>query len=175
MAQDVQIARAVQPNIRLEATPRSTPALLPGRRKANRVLTEAYRRLEQAGVPNPQAEVPFDIEMVFSSARCAWPPLELQTASDDRLINNLIEYLQVRIREQQNRREQQLKKCVDVRTMIAEMEEELILKRQEVLSLRAEVQAERSRCQSFENRVLNAESANASLQRHLAEHQKYAR
>ena len=74
----------------------------------------------------------------------------------------------MRIREQQNRREQQLKKCVDVRTMIVEMEEELILKRQEVLSLRAEVQAERSRCQSFENRVLNAESANASLQRHLA-------
>ena len=68
-----------------------------------------------------------------------------------------------------------MKKCIDVRTMIAEMEEELILKRQEVQSLRAEVQAERSRCQSFENRVLNAESANASLQRHLAEHQKYAR
>ena len=50
MAQEVQIARAVQPNIRLEATPRATPAgsaLIPGRRKANRVLTEAYRRLEQ--------------------------------------------------------------------------------------------------------------------------------
>lgn len=50
MAQEVQIARAVQPNIRLEATPRATPArdaLIPGRRKANRVLTEAYRKLEQ--------------------------------------------------------------------------------------------------------------------------------
>ena len=81
----------------------------------------------------------------------------------------------MRIREQQNRREQQMKKCVDVRTMIAEMEEELILKRQEVQSLRAEVQAERSRCQTFESRVLNAESTNASLQKHLAEHQKYAR
>ena len=50
MAQEVQITRAVQPNIRMEATPRATPAgsaLIPGRRKANRVLTEAYRRLEQ--------------------------------------------------------------------------------------------------------------------------------
>ncbi len=50
MAQEVQIARAVQPNVRLEATPRATPAgsaLIPGRRKANRVLTEAYRKLEQ--------------------------------------------------------------------------------------------------------------------------------
>lgn len=51
MAQEVQITRAVQPNVRLEATPRATPggnnALLPGRRKANRVLTEAYRKLEQ--------------------------------------------------------------------------------------------------------------------------------
>jgi hypothetical protein len=52
----VQIARAVQPNIRLEATPRATPAgrdaLLPGRRKANRVLTEAYRKLEQVFIPS---------------------------------------------------------------------------------------------------------------------------
>lgn len=50
MAQEVQIARAVQPNIRLEATPRATPGgsnLLAGRRKANRVLTEAYKKLEQ--------------------------------------------------------------------------------------------------------------------------------
>jgi kinesin family protein 23 len=56
MAQEVQIARAVQPNIRLEATPRATPAgrdaLLPGRRKANRVLTEAYRKLEQVFIPS---------------------------------------------------------------------------------------------------------------------------
>jgi len=59
--------------------------------------------------------------------------------------------------------------------MIAEMEEELILKRREVASLKAEVLQERSRAQSFENRVLNAVSANASLQRHLAEHQKYAK
>ena len=122
-----------------------------------------------------QSEIPFDIDMVFTSARAAWSPLDLHSASDDRLINNLVEYLQVRIREQQNRREQQMKKCVEVRTMIAEMEEELILKRREVASLKAEVQLERSRAQSFENRVLNAESANASLQRHLAEHQKYAK
>ena len=48
MAQEVQITRAVQPNIRIESgTPRGTPALLPGRRKANRVLTEAFRRVEQ--------------------------------------------------------------------------------------------------------------------------------
>ena len=47
MAQEVQITRAVQPNIRVEATPRGTPALIPGRRKANRVLTEAYRKLEK--------------------------------------------------------------------------------------------------------------------------------
>lgn len=47
MAQEVQITRAVQPNVRVEATPKHTPApLLPGRRKANRVLTEAYRKLE---------------------------------------------------------------------------------------------------------------------------------
>ena len=51
MVREVQIARAVQPNIRLEATTRAMllgrEALLPGRRKANRVLTETYRKLEQ--------------------------------------------------------------------------------------------------------------------------------
>ena len=98
IAQEVQITRAVQPNVRVEApTPRATPSnpLLPGRRKANRVLTEAYRKLEQGGVANPQVQVPFDIGMVFSSTRAAWPPLELDTASDDQLITNLVEYLQV--------------------------------------------------------------------------------
>lgn len=33
--------------------------------------------------------------MVFSAVRCAWPPLELHSASDDRLISALVEYLQV--------------------------------------------------------------------------------
>ena len=49
----------------------------------------------QGGISNPQSEVPFDIDMVFSAARCSWPPLELQSASDDRLITALVEYLQV--------------------------------------------------------------------------------
>ena len=105
MAQEVQIARAVQPNIRLEATPRATPAgrevLLPGRR------------------------------------RCA--------------------------------------RCAEVRTLIHDMEEEVILKRQEVLSLHEQLKNERSRCQTFENRIRNAESANATQQRHVAEHKKYVR
>lgn len=96
MAQEVQIARAIQPNVRIEpATPKASTALLPGRRKANRVLTEAYRKLEQAGVPEPRAQVPFDVGLVFSTVRSAWPPLELTSCSDDRLINNLVEYLQV--------------------------------------------------------------------------------
>ena len=54
----------------------------------------------------------------------------------------------MKIREQHNRHEQLMKKCVDVRTMIADMEDELIFKRQEVQILRAEIQAERSRCQT---------------------------
>lgn len=68
-----------------------------------------------------------------------------------------------------------MKKCVEVRTLIREMEEELILKRQEVLSLRDELSIERNRCQTFENRVLNAEAANANLNRHLTEYQKYSK
>lgn len=67
-----------------------------GRRKANRVLTEAYRKLEQAGAAQPQAEVPFDIGLVFAAARSVWPPLELQSAADDELIPRVVEYLQVR-------------------------------------------------------------------------------
>ncbi len=51
MAQEVQIGRAVQPSIHLEATTEVTPAgreaLLLGRRKANGILTEAYRKLER--------------------------------------------------------------------------------------------------------------------------------
>jgi len=177
MTQEIQIARAVQPNIRVEATPKATPgsALIPGRRKANRVLTEAYRKLEQGGVNNPQSEIPFDIGMVFNAARSSWPPLELNSASDDRLIRTVVEYLQVRIREQKARREQQMKKCLDFRSLITGMEEEVILKRQEVSSLRAELQVERTKSQAFENRIINAESANASLQRHLQEYQKYAK
>jgi kinesin family member 23 len=110
IAQEVQITRAVQPNIRVESTPRAAPGtnnaqgLISGRRKANRVLTEAYRKLEQGGVPQPQNEVPFDIGMVFSAIRTAWPPLELSTATDDQLISNVVEYLQVSIVNQSFRR-----------------------------------------------------------------------
>ena len=90
------------------------------------------------------------------------------------LINFLLN-LKIRIREQQARREQQMKKCLDFRSLITGMEEEVILKRQEVSSLRAELQVERSKSQAFENRIINAESANSSLQRHLQEYQKYAK
>ena len=102
MVREVQIARAVRPNISLEATTRAMlterEALRPGRRKANRVLTETYRKLEQV-IPfntsdelnyvrwnfNPQPEVPFDNDMVFSAAGYSWLPLEFQSASDERL------------------------------------------------------------------------------------------
>lgn len=98
MAQEVQIARTIQPNVRVEpATPKAagSPALLAGRRKANRILNEAYRKLERDGEPDPRTQVPFDVGLVFSSVRSAWPPLELSSSSDETLINNLVEYLQV--------------------------------------------------------------------------------
>ena len=69
----------------------------------------------------------------------------------------------------------QAKACIEFRTELLEMEEELVLKRQEIHSLRAEIEAERSKNETLESRIMNAEAANASLQRHLQEHQKYAK
>ena len=71
--------------------------------------------------------------------------------------------------------EDQTKACISFRSEILEMEEELVLKRREVQSLRAEVEAERSRSQDLEGRIMNAEAANATLQRHIHEHQRYAK
>jgi len=71
---------------------------------------------------------------------------------------------------------QNMKKCVfDMGTMIAKMQKELMLKRQEEQSHCAELKAERSRCQTFESRVLNTESINAALKKQLAENQNYSR
>ena len=53
------------------------------------------------------------------------------------------------------------------------MEEELILKRQQVISLNAEAQEERKRREESEHRALNLEAANNSLQTQLAEHQRF--
>ena len=72
-------------------------------------------------------------------------------------------FFKVRIREKQTRCKQQMKKFVEVRTRIGEMEEELILKRQEVLFLRDELKEERIFRQACQNRAFNAESANSSL------------
>lgn len=68
-----------------------------------------------------------------------------------------------------------MKKCVEVRNIIASMEEELTLKRHEVLNLRAEINTLRAEKQAVENRLMNAEAANGTLQRHISEHQRYAR
>lgn len=65
-----------------------------------------------------------------------------------------------------------MKKRMEERTVIGDMEEELAASRAEVVSLKAENEKERSRAQSFENRLLNAESIIASLQRKVAELQK---
>lgn len=50
--------------------------------------------------------------------------------------------LQLRIREKAARMEDQSKACVSLRCEILQMEQELLLKRQEVVSARAEVTAE---------------------------------
>ena len=63
---------------------------------------------------------------------------------------------QARIKEQQIRRDEQVRKSLDFRNMLCQMEEELILKRQQVISLTAEVQAERKRTAELEQRLLNA-------------------
>ena len=66
-----------------------------------------------------------------------------------------------------------MKKRMEERTLIGDMEEELAASRAEVASLKAENEKERSRAQSFENRLLNAESIIASLQRQIAELQNF--
>jgi hypothetical protein len=63
------------------------------------------------------------------------------------------------IHDQQSRWEQQMKKCID---HIRGMEAKKTLKCHENLSSHEQLKKERSRCQTFENRVLNAESANAT-------------
>ncbi len=66
-----------------------------------------------------------------------------------------------------------MKKRMEERTLIGDMEEELAASRAEVVSLKVENEKERSRAQSFENRLLNAESIIASLQRQVAELQNF--
>ncbi|XP_068210272.1 kinesin-like protein KIF23 isoform X2 [Palaemon carinicauda] len=134
-----------------------------GRRRANQVFREAQKRLDEENIPNIK-NILVDLNPVYNLAP-AWPPVTWTPETREEIISKLKPYL---IKLSQNRENMiadiQAKSSI-LGKMIMKMEKENIVLRQENASLQSLHEDAMNKIRSLEAMVLNAESANESLQR----------
>ena len=152
LTQEIQIERAVGPRIDL--------GLTPGRRKANQVYKEAVRRLEEQG--HEVAHLTVDLAPVYSLGP-EWPPLELTQFDNEEIVKKLMVFLEKRIQTRKALQNDLENKRNKFREKLRSQENENILLKAENKQLRTQLENERKRVISLEQRLVNAESANRSL------------
>jgi len=152
LTQEVQIERAV--GVRFDL------GLTPGRRRANQVYKEAVRRLEEQG--EEVEHLVMDLAPVYSLGP-AWPPLELTQFDSEEVIERLKSFLEKRISTRKRLLEDQSNRQGKFRELLAKQEKENVLLRAENKQLKAQLDGERKKVASLEQRLVSAESANRSL------------
>merc|ERR1719228_3084504 len=152
LTQEVQIERAV--GVRFDL------GLTPGRRRANQVYKEAVRRLEEQG--EETEHLVMDLAPVYSLGP-AWPPLELTQFDSEEVIERLKVFLEKRISTRKRLLEDQSNRQGKFRELLAKQEKENVLLRAENKQLKAQLDGERKKVASLEQRLVSAESANRSL------------
>jgi len=157
LTQEVQIERAV--GVRFDL------GLTPGRRRANQVYKEAVRRLEEQG--EEVEHLVMDLAPVYSLGP-AWPPLELTQFDSEEVIERLKVFLEKRISTRKTLLEDQTNRQGKFRELLAKQEKENVLLKAENKQLKAQLEGERKRIASLEQRLVSAESANKSLSNKVA-------
>jgi len=157
LTQEVQIERAV--GVRFDL------GLTPGRRRANQVYKEAVRRLEEQG--EDVEHLVMDLAPVYSLGP-AWPPLELTQFDSEEVIERLRVFLEKRISTRKTLLEDQENRQSKFRELLSKQEKENVLLRAENKQLKAQLEGERKRVASLEQRLVSAESANRSLNNRVA-------
>jgi len=157
LTQEVQIERAV--GVRFDL------GLTPGRRRANQVYKEAVRRLAEQG--EEVEHLVMDLAPVYSLGP-AWPPLELTQFDSEDIIERLRVYLEKRIGTRKTLLEDDENRQSKFRELLSKQEKEVVLLRAENKQMKVQLEGERKRVASLEQRLVSAEAANKSLNNRVA-------
>lgn len=155
MTQEVQIER-FDPQQRLFA-------MTPSRQRAQQAYEEALTR----------AETDVDVENMnpsyapIYSLGPAFPSMEFTGNEDDETLMNLQRFLEQRFATRNTLIQDHKEKSEHFRQRLVNMEKECILLREENKRLRAGWDGDKRRIKDLENRLVNAEAANTSLQRRV--------
>ncbi|XP_069699062.1 kinesin-like protein KIF23 isoform X2 [Periplaneta americana] len=136
--------------------------LTPGRRKANEIFKHALRKMEENGNAEVQ-NIDVDIGLVY----CLGPPFpsfELTNPEHDKLITDLIAFLELRINKRNILLKDWEQKSKEFRKKLIDIEKENMLAAQDRHSLRACFEQERKKTSVLESRLVASESNVMSLQ-----------
>lgn len=160
MSQEVQIARPTPVRVDFGFTP--------GRRKANQVFRSAVRQLEEDGI---SSNIPMDVDMVYSLATDL-PSLDILGPEGAKVISELKEFLQERMKHRTMLQKDLISKQEQFRALLAEVERENVLSKQEVLSIQVQLDQERSKIRSIHTKMGSMERQHSTLQRRYDEQEQ---
>ena len=158
ITQEVQVARQIVPKLDLGFTP--------GRRQANKIFKEARSRLERETGRAEAADLEIDLGLVYSLGG-PFPELEVASPHNDRLISQLIRFLEQRIDKRNILRSDLEQKQNDFRKMLHNMEQENITLKVENASLKACSAQQKKKVTALEAHLCKTESHIDSLLRQL--------
>ncbi|XP_067001862.2 kinesin-like protein KIF23 isoform X2 [Anabrus simplex] len=159
MTQEVQLTRPYPEKLQLD--------LIPGRRKANQIFKQAIQKVEE----NSRGDCPpinVDLGLVYSLGP-PFPSMEMTSAENEEILQNLIVYLEHRLNKRQELLSDLPRKQEKFRNQLIEVEKENILTKQETSSLKATLEQERKKNSTFETRIVELEGIINNLQRHVAD------
>ncbi|XP_043263298.1 kinesin-like protein KIF23 [Colletes gigas] len=157
MTQEVQVARPAVTKLDLGFTP--------GRRQANKLFKEARSKLEKEGRPEA-ADLKIDIGLVYSLGG-PFPELDLNSPCNDRIITNLMHFLEQRINKRNMLRVDVQQKQNDFRKMLKAVEQENMNYKIENASLRATNVQQKKKVSALEGHLCKTEEQINSLLRKL--------
>ena len=152
MTQEVMIERAVKPRMDI--------GLTPGRRRANHVYKEAMKRLEEEG--QDVEDLVVDLSPVYSLGP-DWPPLEIEQFDEEDLIRKLKSFLEQRNATRKTLLKDKENREAKFREFLRNLEKEVVLLRAENKQMKSQLDGERKKVLSLEQRLVSAETANRSL------------
>uniref|UniRef100_A0A1B6D3A1 Kinesin-like protein n=2 Tax=Clastoptera arizonana TaxID=38151 RepID=A0A1B6D3A1_9HEMI len=160
MSQEIQISKPS--HIRAWDT-----GLTPGRRRANQMYKQVVAKLEEAGTPSARS-IPLDVGVstVFSLQE-QFPCLELKGCGNEKLIPNLMSFLEEKLKRRAEVYSEYQQKSAEFYSHLTDLDKELHLLKHENSTLHAESQHSRQKILEFENKVVNLDIKNSSLQKKL--------
>lgn len=161
MTQEVQIARPTPMKSALDI------GLTPGRRKANQIFKAAVNHLEENGKPEAR-HIEVDLGLVYSLGP-GFPNYRLDSIENDRVIQDLIKFLENRIDKRKVLLEDMNARQDKFRLQLMQIEKENLMLKSETASIKATLKMERQKNAALESRIIIHERSLDDLNRRLKE------